>query len=75
MNKQRREAIRNAMGYIDQARYLISGAKDGEEEAFDSFPENLQASQRGEQMESNIESMDEILEYISDIEELVEGIL
>lgn len=62
MNKSRIDMVK-------KARILIEAAYEEEQNAFDNLPENFQNSDRGQQMELNIDSLlaamdslDEVLE-------------
>lgn len=74
MNKQRRLQIRTASNYVKQANDILSCAKDEEETAFDNLSEGLQATQRGGEMESNIEILDEILNHLTEASDLFDEI-
>jgi poly-gamma-glutamate capsule biosynthesis protein CapA/YwtB (metallophosphatase superfamily) len=73
MNKQRRKEIAKAIELIQQAREILEGVKDEEQEAFDNLPENLQSSESGEKMEWCISGIEDFLEYL-DTDEL-QGII
>lgn len=67
MNKQRRNKLDKAISYIEEAKCVIQNVKSEEEFAYDNLPENLQYSNRGCQMEENIDNMDEIIDNIEEI--------
>lgn len=71
MNNKRRKEIRNA---ITQIEILVQNILDEEQEAFDSMPEGLQESENGiisqesqDNLELAIESLNEAIEYLEDI--------
>lgn len=69
MNKAKRQKLTDAVKYVKQALWIIQIVQDGEQDAFDNMPENLQTSYQCEKMESAIDSMD----YASDhLEEAVQ---
>lgn len=77
MNKTRRKALKDVTGQIMSAREGLQVVLEEEEEYRDNMPENLQASQRYEEadtcvetLQSAVDSLDEIVESIS---EIVEG--
>lgn len=73
MNKLRRKQLQAAADLLEEARAIIESVREEEQEAFDNMPEGLQYSERGETMETNIGTMDESLDTISDmIESLTE---
>lgn len=43
---------------LEELKEEIDYIRDEEQEAFDSFPESLQCSERGEKMESAIDALD-----------------
>ena len=59
MNKQRRESIKKAYGLIEDAKDRIDMALADEQESYDNLPEGIQCSERGEEMEENIEQLEE----------------
>ena len=71
MNKQRRARLDEAYSKLIEAYYIIEEVKDEEEQAFDNMPENLQGSERGEQMEEYVATLEEIYDgidsYMSDL--------
>ena len=72
MNKQRREAIKEIIEELDEIKQdmselaerlesvteKIEDVRSEEEDAFDSMPESLQDSDRGERMQSAIDCLD-----------------
>lgn len=71
MNKERRDQLREAIRYIESAKYIITDVKEQEERAYDNLPEGLQYSDRGSNIEENVDSMDDIIE---EIENIIDGI-
>lgn len=63
MNKNRRKRLAEAAELLEQARDILEECKDEEQEAHDNLPESLQYSERGEEMESNIQAMEEAQDY------------
>lgn len=81
MNNARRRDIRTAQAIIENAQALLTDAqeilqeaRDEEEEAFDNLPEGLQAGERGDAMQLNIDHLDEALasleNAISDLDDI-----
>ena len=75
MNKARKKMIKDGYDLIMQAKSLIDTAIEEEQEAFDNLPESLQLSERGEEMEANVELLqecsDNLDEAINALEEQV----
>ena len=66
MNKQRRKIISECVIELEKIRDTLEDVKCDEEMAFDSLPENLQGSIRGEEMEEAIETLDSSIEQLND---------
>lgn len=75
MNKQRRQQISNAANHISIAKEILEGVAEDEENAFESYPDNLKSSDIGMQMEDNINALDEIVEHLSETSDLIEEII
>ena len=77
MNKIRRKTLEQISAKLDEARCLLEEVMEDEQDAFDSMPENLQGSERGEQMEEYIytmqEGVDNLEELVSNLEEIICG--
>ena len=59
MNNKRRDILRDALGLLDRSTELVCRAKDEEQDALDSCPENLEGSDRYEKMEEAVEKLEE----------------
>ena len=68
MNKIRRKTLEQISAKLDEARCMLEEVMTDEQDAFDNMHENLQCSERGEQMEEYIYNMEE---GVSNLEELV----
>lgn len=64
MNNERRKILKQAVSLLEQANELISGVLDEEQDAFDNMPEGLQMSERGEQIEENIGTLENITDEL-----------
>jgi len=77
MNKVRRKEIKRAVDLLDEAIGILTECRDEEYEAFESLPEGIQNSERGEQMqeyENTIsEKVDELEYAVSDLNEIVDS--
>lgn len=64
MNDKRRQLLHRAVNSLDVAELLVAKALDEEQDALDSMPENLEASERYEKMETAIELLEEAIDNI-----------
>lgn len=71
MNKERRGSLKRASGLLDRAIDIIRDAKSEEQYCLDNLPENLQNSERYENMESVIDSLEDALDKIDDAKESI----
>ena len=74
MNKEGRKVIAKARDMVAEALSLIETARDDEQDAFDSMPENLQESERGEALEENVQSLSDVVEALEVAFDVVEDI-
>ena len=75
MNKDRRNRISKIIKEIEYIKDKLQDILDEEESVFDSMPENLQGSMRGQESEEAIECMDEANDAIENaIEQLEEAV-
>lgn len=77
MNNKRRKAIEQIAVKLEDLKTEFEFLRDEEQEAFDNLPEGIQASERGEAMETIIYNMEEVLENLESaldgMNELEEG--
>ena len=66
MNNKRRKRIENIISKLEDLSVEIEEVMNEEQEAFDNLPEPIQCSDRGEQMEGYISSLDYAMNYVSD---------
>lgn len=74
MNKSRRAEVKKIMeklreevsSLIDEAREGIENVFHYEQEAYDNLPENLQYSERGEDMERCLEALDDMISFLDE---------
>ena len=73
MNKERKKKINSALCMLSNAKDILEEVSSAESEAYDNFPEGLQNSERGEDMEDWIgvleDSTDCIGVIINDLSE------
>ena len=60
MNNARRKLLKQAIELLDKADELILEVLDDERDAYDNLPEMLQSSERGEEISSNIDKLQNI---------------
>jgi len=75
MNNARRKKIEDITTRIETLVTDLEEIRDDEQSAFDSIPESLQESEKGETMQAHIEnlescvsSLNDVLSYLSEIE-------
>ncbi len=66
MNKQRRTSLQEASRLFDRATEIISDARDDEQYCLDNLPENLQNSERYENMENAVDYLEDALDRIDE---------
>lgn len=75
MNKERRKRLREVIQQITEAKYTVEEVKDDEEMAFDSLPESIQLSEKGDQMQENVTALDEVILNLEDVIGSIEDVL
>jgi len=77
MNKSRRAKISKLLEELEYINSEIESIKCDEQDALDNLPESIQGSDRGQQMEEYVDSLDEALESmqsaIDTLTEIAEG--
>lgn len=66
MNKARRKRISKILEQLEGLSVEIEEVMNEEQEAYDNLPESIQYSERGENMEGYISSLDDAMNYVSD---------
>ena len=72
MNKDRREELLDVSQLLDDAIDRLGEIRDDEQDAFDSMPESLQYSSRGDAMQEAINTLDDFESKIADIRDKIE---
>ena len=76
MNKARRKEMEKAIGFMEEAKAILETIAGEEQEAFDNMSEGLQNGDRGQQIQTNAERLQEAAdamdEYVNNLSE-VEG--
>ena len=71
MNKIRRQRITEAVGLLEKVMEIIDEVQTEEQDAFDSLPEGIQVSERGQAMEDAADRLGYVLDELgSQMEEL-----
>lgn len=74
MNKYRRTVIAELLEQLIEICDNLEAVKDEEEEALESFPENLRYSERGEAMQEAFDNLEEAHGAISEAVDLLQSI-
>ena len=69
MNKIRRKQIEKALGMLADARSILDECREDEQDAFDNMPESIQDSDRGEQMNDYIYTLEDVVSSLEEFEE------
>ena len=72
MNKARRKKIGQIVEELERQMDFLNDVLYDEQDAFDSIPENLQYSMRGEESQDAISGMEEAVEQIETVIEKLE---
>lgn len=75
MNKKRKEELDDIISGMQGLRDRLQDVADDEQEAFDNMPENLQCSERCEQMEQNASDLYDVVDDFDRVIEAIEDIL
>lgn len=67
MNNARRKTIESLLNQISSLREEIEAVTSDEQDAFDSMPESLQQSERGQASESAISSLENAGNQLDDV--------
>ena len=75
MNKLRRKSLAEIVSKLEELdslreeiKEMLQGVIDEEQEAYDSMPESLQGSERGETMQEGIDSMQGVYEALDEMD-------
>ena len=74
VNRERRKRLTKAYELIEETKAILKEVKSEETEAYDNLPENFQNGDRGEEMQSCIEMLDEVYNYLDDASSVVDQI-
>jgi len=66
MNKQRRERVEEAIIMLETLKQTVEEIRDEEETTYDNLPESIQESDRGEEMQEYVESLEDACDYLDE---------
>lgn len=66
MNNKRRELLKSAVILLDRASGIVNNALEQEQDCLDNMPENLQMSERYENMEAAVDYLEEAASHLDD---------
>ena len=75
MNKQRRKEIEKAQDIILEAKDMLESAMEEEQDAYDNLPESIQDGERGEEMQSYIDILQEVVDNLYDVYDQIGEVL
>lgn len=75
MNNKRREKIKTAISYIEKANNIIEDVLYESEDARDNIPDNLSGSPIYEMLEDECYELSDVVEYLNDSVDGLEGLL
>lgn len=67
MNKMRRKCIGEAIAKLEWAKEMLDQVREEEEEAYGNLPEGIQDSDRGNEMEDNVYTLENAVNDIEDV--------
>lgn len=74
MNRERRKRLAEAFNKIEDIKEIIEEVKIEEQESLENLPDNFRYGERGEEMESYIEMLDEAYGYLDDAGSVIDQI-
>ena len=72
VNEKRRERLRDALRHLTNAASIVDTVCDKEQDCLDNYPENLQGTDRFEQMEDAVDNLNDALEKIDEVKGHIE---
>lgn len=73
MDIKRRGRLRDALKFLASVANIVDSVCDKEQDCMDNYPENLQGTERFEQMEAAVDSLNDALEKIEEAKEYIES--
>lgn len=71
MNKQRRDLLKTALNFVEQALSVVTQAKDQEQNCLDNMPENMIDSDRYAKMESAVDQLEEAENGLEEVKQAI----
>lgn len=75
MNKQRKQQLGHAVPFLHAAYRILDMVLDGERDAYDNIPENLQATDRCASIEENIDTLEQLISDLDEIENSINDMI
>ncbi len=66
MNKERRKAINEIIGRLDELKADIEALQDEEQEYYDNMPEGIQYGEKGNRAQEAIDALEEAVSNLDD---------
>ena len=74
MNQKRRKKIIELAAQLDDLRIDLEAIRDEEQEAFDNLPESLQLSEKGEDMQTGVDTLTECVDQLEELAQTLEEV-
>lgn len=71
MDDKRRSKLKEALSVLSGVSNIVNTICDKEQDCVDNYPENLQGTDKFEQMENAVDSLNDALEKIDDAKECI----
>jgi hypothetical protein len=75
MNDARREEIRRVVTLIEEAKGILEGVLDQQQEDFDNMPKDVQNNEEGQRVEEVVDALEQAAAYCDDIISACEEVL
>lgn len=73
MDTKRRNRLRDALKMLANVAAIVESVCDKEEDCMDNYPENLQSTERFENMEAAVDNLNDALEKLDDAKGHIES--
>lgn len=73
MDTKRRNRLRDALKMLANVAAIVESVCDKEEDCMDNYPENLQNTERFENMEAAVDNLNDALEKLDDAKGHIES--
>ena len=73
MDTKRRNRLRDALKMLAYVSAIVESVCDKEEDCMDNYPENLQSTERFENMEAAVDNLNDALEKLDDAKGHIES--